>query len=117
MSKRKKKQAIEEYEHEKAMKDAAKQAEHDMMNVVKNFMWQVVTEHAHNSSQQRLKEYVYDLIGMMTQKEGGQRADKPKDVLNIEAELDMTVFSIMLEAVALVLSGELNKSKGGYTAP
>ena len=57
-----------------------------------------------------LKEYVYDLIGMTTQKTAGQRQTVKRDIS--WDELEMTMFSIIIEATALVLSGELDKLEG-----
>ena len=50
-----------------------------------------------------LKENVYTLIAMTTQKTAGQKR-------GIDwGELDMVLMSIVIEATALVLSGELDK--------
>lgn len=54
-----------------------------------------------------LKEYVYDLIQMTTQKNVGQRQTAKNNIP--WEELDMTLMSIVIEATALVLSGELDK--------
>lgn len=50
-----------------------------------------------------LKENVYTLIAMTTQKTAGQ-----KKGINW-SELEMVLFSVIVEATALVLSGELDK--------
>ncbi len=64
-------------------------------------------DHGQKANIPRLKEYVYDLIQMTTQKTAGQRATVKKDIS--WDELDMTLMSIVIEATALVLSGELDK--------
>ena len=51
-------------------------------------------------------EYVEMLIRMMKQKTAGQRKNMPKDISF--DELDMIKNSICIEAMALVLSGELD---------
>lgn len=98
-------------EAEEASKRREVEAQDRMMNTLKNFMWWSLMEHGQEPSLKRLRGYVYDLIGMMTQKEGGQRSDKKKNVQNIETELDMTMFSIVIETVALVLSGALDPER------
>lgn len=55
-----------------------------------------------------LKEAVYKLIGMTTQKNSGQR--KAKKDIDWDS-LDMTVMTIVIEATALVLSGELDEKR------
>lgn len=52
-----------------------------------------------------LKEYVYELIGMTTQKTAGQR--KTNNDINWD-NLEMTMMYIVIEATALVLSGDLD---------
>ena len=54
-----------------------------------------------------LKRLVNTLITMTTQKTAGQRNDKRKDV-PFES-LEMLKWAIVCEAVALVLSGDLDK--------
>lgn len=68
-------------------------------------MWSFLMTHGQKANPQRLKETVYDLIGMTTQKTAGQRHVK-KD-LNWK-ELGMTLMDIAIEATALVLSGMLD---------
>ena len=53
-----------------------------------------------------LKEAVYDLCHMLTQKTAGQRKDRPKDI-TVEA-LPRIKMTIIVEAAALVLSGALD---------
>ena len=54
-----------------------------------------------------LKEYVYDLIGMTTQKTAGQRRNVKNDIS--WEDLEMTLMSIVIEATCLVLSGDLDE--------
>lgn len=53
-----------------------------------------------------MKEYVYDLVQMMTQKTAGQRGNK-KDISY--RELEALEWSIIIEATCLVLSGQIDK--------
>lgn len=76
-------------------------------NAIKDTMWHFLMDGGQKADIQALKESVYDLIGMTTQKTAGQRKSAKK---NIPWEnLDMTLMSIAIEATALVLSGELDK--------
>lgn len=75
-------------------------------NQCKDTMWRFLMDFGQKENIPALKEYVYDLIQMTTQKDAGQRKTKG----NIDfAELDMTMFSIVCEATALVLSGRLDE--------
>ena len=51
-----------------------------------------------------LKKSIQDLITMMRQKSGG----RSKEDISIEKNFDMTVITIVLESVALYLSGKLD---------
>ena len=77
-------------------------------NQIKDTMWAFLMDHGQQANILALKEYVYDLIGMTTQKTAGQR--KSKHDIDWD-ELDMTLMSIVIEATALVLSGDLERSK------
>lgn len=77
-------------------------------NTIKDTMWKFLMDKGQKSNISALKEYVYDLIEMTTQKTAGQR--KIKDHISWD-ELDMTIMSIAIEATALVLSGDLDKKK------
>lgn len=70
------------------------------VNQIKDTMWTFLMDHGQKSNIPVLKEYVYDLIKMTTQKDAGQR--KVKDNISWD-ELDMTLMSIVIEATALVL--------------
>ena len=75
-------------------------------NQIKDTMWTFLMDKGQKENIPALKEYVYDLIQMTTQKDAGQRKSKG----NISwDELDMTVWSIVIEATALVLSGRLDE--------
>ena len=76
------------------------------VNQIKDTMWTFLMDHGQKSNIPALREYVYDLIKMTTQKDAGQR--KVKDNISWD-ELDMTIMSIVIEATALVLSGDLDK--------
>lgn len=77
-------------------------------NVVKDTMWHFLIDGRQIANVKALKEAVYDLIGMTTQKNAGQRKAK-KDI--DWDNLDMTMMTIVIEATALVLSGELDKEE------
>ena len=78
--------------------DGAKQA--------KDIMWSFLMDKGQKTNIAALKENVNDLIKATTQKTAGQRNNKRSDI-NWE-ELDMTLWSIVIEATALVLSGALD---------
>ena len=75
-------------------------------NDLKDLMWQFFIDKGQKANIPALKEYVYKLIAMTTQKTAGQ-----KKGINW-SELDMLLMSIVIEATALVLSGELDKIEG-----
>lgn len=77
-------------------------------NAIKDTMWKFLMDKGQKSNIPALKEYVYDLIQMTTQKTAGQR--KVNGHINWD-ELDMTIMSIVIEATALVLSGDLDKKE------
>lgn len=75
-------------------------------NDLKDTMWHFLQDGRQKENIPALKEYVYDLIRMATQKDAGQRGNAK----NIPWEhLEMTMFSIVCEATALVLSGRLDE--------
>lgn len=78
-------------------------------NAIKDTMWKFLMDKGQKENIQALKEYVYDLIKMTTQKTAGQRKEV-KDNISWD-ELDMTLMSIVIEATALVLSGRLDELK------
>lgn len=78
-------------------------------NGLKDLMWIFLMDKGQKANIPALKGYVYDLIKATTQKDAGQRGTKG----NVDwAELDMVLWSIVIEATALVLSGELDKLGG-----
>ena len=77
-------------------------------NTIKDAMWHFLIDEGQKANIEALKEAVYDLIGMTTQKNAGQRKTK-KDI--DWDNLDMTMMTIVIEATALVLSGKLEKKK------
>ncbi len=74
---------------------------------IKDTMWAFLMTYGQKANIPALKEACYDLIQLMTQKTAGQRANKPQDISF--DDLDMIKETIIIEAVALVLSGELDK--------
>ena len=75
-------------------------------NVVKDTMWHFLIDGTQRGNAKALKEAVYDLIGMTTQKNAWQR--KAKKDIDWDS-LDMTVMTIVIDAAALILSGELDE--------
>lgn len=74
---------------------------------IKTMMWGFLMDKGQASNIPALKEYVYDLIKMTTQKTAGQRKTVNNDIS--WEQLDMTIMSIVIEATALVLSGDLDR--------
>jgi len=74
-------------------------------NALKDMMWRFLMDKGQKANVPALRGYVYDLIKAATQKDGGQRGTRGN--INFD-ELDMIIWSIVIEAVALVLSGELD---------
>ena len=77
-------------------------------NTIKDTMWHFLIDGGQKANVKALKEAVYDLIGMTTQKNAGQRKAK-KDI--DWDNLDMTMMTIVIEATALVLSGKLDEKE------
>ena len=73
-------------------------------------MWQMFKTFGQKADYLALKKAVYDLIQMSTQKTAGQRDNKKSDT-SWEENLDMTLWTIVIEACALVLSGEYEEGK------
>lgn len=78
-------------------------------NTIKDTMWKFLMDGGQKANIPALKEYVYDLIQMTTQKTAGQR-QTAKSHISWD-ELEMTLMSIVIEATALVLSGDLDRPK------
>lgn len=75
-------------------------------NAIKDTMWNFLKDGKQKANIPALKEYVYDLIQMTTQKDAGQRGKSKNIDWN---NLEMTMFSIVCEATALVLSEKLDE--------
>ena len=73
-------------------------------------MWAFLQMGVQKSNIPALKEHCEMLRKLMTQKTAGQRADKPSDISF--AELDMVMNVIVIEAMCLYLSGDLDKLGG-----
>lgn len=81
-------------------------------NGLKSVMWKFLMDKGQKENIPALKEYVYDLIQMTTQKSAGQNKKlQVKGHIDWE-ELDMTIMSIVIEVTALVLSGRLEELEG-----
>lgn len=72
-------------------------------NNLKDFMWQFLMDKGQKANIPALKENVYSLIAMTTQKTAGQKKGISWN------ELDMVLMSIVIEATALVQSGVLDE--------
>lgn len=68
-------------------------------------MWTFLQMGHQETNIPKLQQAIKDLIKMMTQKNSG----KTKKDINIEENFDMTIITIVLESVALYLSGDLKK--------
>ena len=77
-------------------------------NTAKDTMWYFLMDGRQKANVKALKEAVYDLVGMTTQKTAGQR--KAKKDIDWDS-LDMTMMTIVIEATALVLSEELDEKR------
>ncbi len=76
-------------------------------DVLKEPMWQMFMTFGQKANPEQLKQYVHDLLQMATQKTAGQRGGKD---LPWDENLDMTLWGIVIEATALVLSGYLDEN-------
>ena len=75
---------------------------------LENFsMWVMLQRGGQKSNIPALKQLVDDWLKMATQKTAGQRKDQPKDLS--WDNLERVKMGILCEAVALVLSGDLDK--------
>ena len=75
-----------------------------------NAMWGFLQMGGQKSNIPALKEHCEMLRKLMTQKTAGQREDKPTDIPF--AELDAILNFIVIEAMCLYLSGDLDKLEG-----
>lgn len=83
-----------------------------LSNEIKDTMWHFLLKGHQKANVPLLEDYVNQLIMASTQKSAGQRkGDEAKGRVNWD-ELEMIIMSIVIEATALVLSGELDKLKG-----
>lgn len=83
-----------------------------LTNEIKDTMWHFLLKGHQKANIPVLEEYCNQLITATTQKTAGQRKDdQAKGRVNWD-ELEMIIMSIVIEATALVLSGELDKLKG-----
>lgn len=77
-------------------------------NVIKDSMWDFLKDGSHEANIEGLKDGVYSLIQMTTQKDAGLRGKAGHVPFEM---LEMVKWQIICEATALVLSGELDKLK------
>ena len=86
----------------------------NLINIDKDFepvvdtMWYFLIKGGQQANIPALKEYVNQLVTATTQKTAGQEKYRKKGEIDWQ-HLDMIMFSIVIEATALVLSGELEK--------
>jgi hypothetical protein len=76
-------------------------------NEIQDGMWDFLKDGKQKANVKALKNAVYTLIGMSTQKTEGQRSDHPKHI-TFEV-LELLKWRIICESVALVLSGKLDE--------
>lgn len=79
-------------------------------NSLKDSMWDFLKDGHQEPNIEALKDGVYTLIKMTTQKDGGQRGTSGNVPF---AMLDIVKWQIICEAVALVLSGKLEGLEDG----
>lgn len=70
--------------------------------------WEFLQDRKQKANSEALKSAVYTLIGMTTQKTGGEQTGSKRKDLPF-ATLDMVKMTIICEATALVLSGKLDE--------
>jgi hypothetical protein len=77
-------------------------------NGIKDTMWHFLMDGGQEANIPELKESVYNLIQMTTQKTAGQKPYAKSTHISWET-LDMEIMRIVIEATALVLSGRLDE--------
>lgn len=77
-------------------------------NGLKDLMWCFLIDKGQKANIPELKNSVYRLIQMTTQKTAGQNRCKNQTHISWES-LDMEIMRIVIEATALVLSGRLDE--------
>jgi hypothetical protein len=90
------------------VKERGKRMKNNPANQIKDQMWGFLMDKGQKANISALKGYVYDLIQMTTQKTGGHENHTKKGYI-CNKECEMTMFSIVIEATALVLSGKLDE--------
>lgn len=80
-------------------------------NDIKDSMWDFLKDGKQEANITALKDAVYTLIQMTTQKDAGQRKDSKGVPVEI---LDMVKWQIICETVCLVLSGKLDELEGEH---
>ena len=83
-----------------------KKMKNNPADAIKDTMWRFLMTGKQKGNPQLLKEYVYDLVQMMTQMTAGQRGNKNDISFD---ELQPLEWSIIIEATCLVLSGQIDK--------
>lgn len=84
-------------------------------NGIKDLMWAFLMDRGQKENIPELKEAVYRLIQMTTQKTAGQQPYKKATHISWDT-LDMEIMRIVCEATALVLSGRLEELEPEYEA-
>lgn len=77
-------------------------------NGIKDLMWSFLMDKGQKENIPELKDAVYRLIKMTTQKIAGQKGYSAKSGISWET-MDMELMRIVIEATALVLSGRLDE--------
>ena len=79
-------------------------------NGVKDVMWHFLKDGGQQANIPALKEVVYTLIQLTTQKSSGEQRGSPKTHIPWSSlDIEFLMFQIVCEATALVLSGRLDE--------
>lgn len=81
-------------------------------NDIPDHTWDFLKDGAHKPNIRALRDAVYSLIKMTAQKTAGQSRANNRNDMPFQC-LDMVKWVVICEAVALVLSGELDKLDDG----
>lgn len=84
-------------------------------NGIKDLMWSFLMDKGQKENIPELKQSVYKLIQMTTQKTAGQEQYAKATHIPWET-LDMEIMRIVIEATALVLSGRLDELEDNENA-
>lgn len=78
------------------------------MNMACNMLWDIARSGIKVPNVQGLKESIYDMAQMMTQKGMGNRKDSKKSWINADEDLEPVILNIVMECAALVFTGQID---------